>query len=161
MALLLMVWWCKEPEPCFILKTSFSIKLFWFIYLFGKFWWWSLWSFYFWHDDVIKWRHLFSALLAFFVGNSLVTGGEFPLQRSVTWSFDVFFDLRLNKRLSKQSRRRWFETPLGSLWRHCNDPSEYVGIVPILLLWQLLYLYHYMLYSAINKSLLISFEISP
>ena len=34
--------------------------------------------------------------------------------------FDVFFDLRLNKRLSKHSRRRWFETPSRSLWRHCN-----------------------------------------
>ena len=32
-----------------------------------------------------------------------------------------FFDLRLNKRLSKQSRRRWFETPLPSLWRLSND----------------------------------------
>ena len=42
------------------------------------------------------------------------------IQRPVTWSFDVFFDLRLNKRLSKQSRGRWFETPSGSLWRHCN-----------------------------------------
>ena len=29
--------------------------------------------------------------------------GEFPAQRPVTWSFDVFFDMRLNKRLSKQS----------------------------------------------------------
>ena len=28
--------------------------------------------------------------------------GEFPTQRPVTRSFDVFFDLRLNKRLSKQ-----------------------------------------------------------
>ena len=34
--------------------------------------------------------------------------------------FDVFFDLRMNKRLSKQSRGWWFETLLGSLWRHCN-----------------------------------------
>ena len=33
-----------------------------------------------------------------------VTGG-FPSQRPVTRSFDVFFDLRLNKQLSKQSRR--------------------------------------------------------
>ena len=41
-------------------------------------------------------------------------------QRPVTRSFDVFFDLRLNKRLNKQSRRRWFETPWRSLWRHCN-----------------------------------------
>ena len=30
--------------------------------------------------------------------------GEFPTQRPVTRSFDVFFDLRLNKRLSKQPR---------------------------------------------------------
>ena len=52
-------------------------------------------------------------------GNSPVTG-EFPLHRPVTRSFDVFFDLRLNKRLSKQSRRRWVETPSRSLWRHCN-----------------------------------------
>ena len=29
--------------------------------------------------------------------------------------------LHLNKRLSKPSRRRWFETPWLSLWRHCND----------------------------------------
>ena len=28
---------------------------------------------------------------------------EFPAQRPVTRSFDVFFDLRLNKRLSKQA----------------------------------------------------------
>ena len=62
----------------------------------------------------------FSALLAICAGNSPVTG-EFPPQRPVTRSFDVFFDLRLNKRLSKQSRRRWFETPSHPLWRHCND----------------------------------------
>ena len=34
----------------------------------------------------------------------------------VAGSFDVFFDLRPNKRLSKQSRRRWFEAPSRSLW---------------------------------------------
>ena len=60
----------------------------------------------------------FSASLALCAGNSPVTG-EFPTQRPVTRSFDVFFDLRLTKQLSKQSRRRWFETPLCSLWRHC------------------------------------------
>ena len=43
----------------------------------------------------------FSALLAICAGNSPVTG-EFPAQRPVTQIFDVFFDLRLNKRLSKQ-----------------------------------------------------------
>ena len=30
-------------------------------------------------------------------------------------------DLHLNKRLSKQTRPRWFDTPSRSLWRHCND----------------------------------------
>ena len=52
-----------------------------------------------------------------------VTGplcGEFTTQRPVTRSFDVFFDLRLNKRLSKQPWGWWFETPSLSLWRHCN-----------------------------------------
>ena len=42
-----------------------------------------------------------------------------PSQRPVTRGFDVFFDQRLNKRLSRQSRRRWFETPSRSSWRHC------------------------------------------
>ena len=37
----------------------------------------------------------FSALLAICAGNSPVSG-EFPAQRPVTRSFDVFFDLRLN-----------------------------------------------------------------
>ena len=66
------------------------------------------------------WRHqmeTFSALLALCAGNSPVNG-EFPSQRPVTRSFDVFFDLRL-KRLSKQSRRLWFETPSHLSWRHC------------------------------------------
>ena len=62
----------------------------------------------------------FSALQALCVGNSPVTG-ELPSQRQVTWSSGVSFDLRLNKRLSKQSWGWWFETPSRSLWRHCND----------------------------------------
>ena len=46
--------------------------------------------------------------------------GEFPAQRPVTWSFDVFFDLRPDKRLSKQPWGWWFETPSWSLWSQCN-----------------------------------------
>ena len=56
------------------------------------------------------WRHqmeTFSALLAICAGNSPVPG-EFPTQRPVTRSFDVFFDLRPNKRLSKQWWGWWF-----------------------------------------------------
>ena len=58
----------------------------------------------------------FSALLALYVGNSPVPGEH--KGHAVTWSFDVFFDLRLNKRLSKLSWGWWFETPLRSWWRH-------------------------------------------
>ena len=61
----------------------------------------------------------FSSLLALCAGNSSVTG-EFPVQRPVTHSFDVFFDQRPNKLLSKQSWGWWFETPSRPLWRHCN-----------------------------------------
>ena len=64
-----------------------------------------------------SWNGSFSALLAICAGNSPVPG-EFPAQRPVTRSFDVFFDLRLNKRLSKQWWGWWFETPSCSLWRH-------------------------------------------
>ena len=64
----------------------------------------------------------FSALLALCARNSPVTG-EFPTPRPVTRSFDVFFGLRLNKRLSKQSWGWWFETTSRSLWRHCNGSS--------------------------------------
>ena len=73
----------------------------------------------------------FSVLLAICAGNSPVPG-EFLAQRPVTQNFDVFFDLRLNKRLSKQSWGWWFETLSRRLWRHCNDksspwPWEYYG----------------------------------
>ena len=95
------------------------------------------WSFHF-HLSLIhlSWgRHqmeTFSALLAFCAGNSPIPG-EFPAQRPVTRSFDVFFDLCLNKRLSKQYRHRWFETPSCSLWRHGNAFIYYcrmaVGVI--------------------------------
>ena len=70
--------------------------------------------------DLSWWHHqmeTFSVLLAICAGNSPVTG-EFtghrgiPARRPVTRSFEVFFDLRLNKCLSKQSGGWWFETPL-------------------------------------------------
>ena len=51
---------------------------------------------------------------------------EFPAQRPVTRSLGVFFDLRLNKRLSKQPWGWWFETPLCSLWRQCNEYWSFV-----------------------------------
>ena len=79
------------------------------------------------HDDVIKWKH-FSPHCP--LCEESICHGEFPSQRPVTREFDVFFDLRMNKWLSKPSRRRWCETPWRSLWRHCNVD-----------IWQLLSLY--------------------
>ena len=59
---------------------------------------------------------IFSASRALCAGKSPLAG-EFPSQRLVTWSFDVFFDLRLSKCLSTQWRRRWLEMPSRLLWR--------------------------------------------
>ena len=69
------------------------------------------------------WRHqmeTFSALVVICAGKSPVPG-EFLAQRPVTRSFNVFFDLRLNKRLSTQSWGWWFETLWCPLWRHRNE----------------------------------------
>ena len=65
----------------------------------------------------------FSALLAIWEGNSPVPGA-FPTQRPVTWSFDVFFGVRLNKRLSNQWWGWWFETLSRPLWRHRNERKQ-------------------------------------
>ena len=66
------------------------------------------------HDDVIKWRH-FPRCWPFVRG----------IQRSPVNSPDKdqwrgTLICALNKRLSKQWWRWWFETPSRSLWRHCN-----------------------------------------
>ena len=72
------------------------------------------------HDDAIKWKH-FPRYWPFVGGihRSLVPG-EFPTQRPLTRSFDIFFGLHLKKRLSKQSWGWWFETLSRPLWRHRN-----------------------------------------
>ena len=75
-----------------------------------------------------------SALLAICAGNSPIPG-EFPAHRPVTRSFGIFFDLRLNKQLSKQSRVWWFET----LSRY--DVTVKMGLYPLRALLDLLYGY--------------------
>ena len=62
------------------------------------------------------------ALLAICAGKSPAPG-EFRAQRPVTRSFDVFFDLRLNKRLSKQWWGWWFETLSRPVWCQVNSPA--------------------------------------
>ena len=48
------------------------------------------------HDDIVKWKH-------------------FSRYWAVTRSFDVFFDLRLKKRLSKQRWSWWCKTVMGKV----------------------------------------------
>ena len=96
-------WWLCCPP----IKKQFGKLL-----LICSFWWPTKMSF---KVQNAWWRHemeAFSALLALCVGNSPVTG-EFPSQRPVTRSFDVFFELCRNIRLSKQSKRRWLEAPFA------------------------------------------------
>ena len=63
------------------------------------------------YDDVIKWKYF---------------PRYWPLRgkltdQPVTRSFDVFFDVHLIKRLSKQSWGWWIEKPSCPLWRHFNS----------------------------------------
>ena len=91
-----------------------------------------------WYGVFSLWRHQMENI--FRVTGPLCgefTGpGEFPTQRPVTRSFDVFFDLCLNKRLSKQSWGWWFETQSWSLWRHSNVwVQSLTNVLLLLYLW--------------------------
>ena len=68
------------------------------------------------HDDVIKWKH-FPRNWPFVRG---IHRSPVNSPHKGQWRFDVFFDLCLNKRLSKQSWGWWFEMPSWLLWRQCN-----------------------------------------
>ena len=79
-----------------------------------------------WWTNGSWWHHqmeIFSALMAICAGNSPVTA-EFLAQRAVMRSSDVFFDLRLNQQLNKQTCGLWFETPSRPLWPHCNGDGQ-------------------------------------
>ena len=69
-----------------------------------------------------RWRHqmeTFSTLLDLCAGN--FTGHKWiPLTKTSEAELWCFLWSATEQRLSKQSRRRWFETPSRSLWRHCN-----------------------------------------
>ena len=84
--------------------------------------------------DPTWWRHqmeTFSRYWPFMRGihrSPVPVPGEFPTQRPVMRSFDVYFDLRPNKRLSEQWWGWWFETQSCSLWRHCNDQGQTTNV---------------------------------
>ena len=111
--------------------------------------------------DDTWWRHqmeTLSALLAVCAGNSPVLG-VFTAQRPVTRSFDVFFDLRLNKRLSKQSWGWWFETLSRQFWRHCNDFETYFDDIYFALGLEIINVFFY--HRLFNSVIIIETENSP
>ena len=81
------------------------------------------------------WRHQMETFLCYW---PFVRGIHRSPVNSPTKASDadvwISFDLHLNKRLSKQSRGRWFETPSCSLWRHRNGCYELAKWKVILLL---------------------------
>ena len=83
------------------------------------------------HDDVIRWKH-FSRYWPFVRGIhwSLVNSPH-KGQWHGAWMF--FFNLHLNKRLSKQLWGWWFEMPSRSLWCHCNGVKRLVISLIILI----------------------------
>ena len=104
-----MSWHRKYKWAMFVSKVSYNTRLLLLCILV------ILWNF---HDDVIQWKH-FPRCWPF-------ARGIFPTQRPVTQSFDVFFDLHLNIRLSKQSWNWWFRTQSRLLWRHCNGITVFL-----------------------------------
>ena len=84
-----------------------------------------------WHDDVIKWKHFLRSICA---GNSPATG-EFPAQRPVTRSFDVFFDLCLinvwvnNGEAGDLRRHRaHYDVTVMSSWGSSKDKGREITI---------------------------------
>ena len=91
-----------------------------------------------WRDDLLKWwcfwaviaikqcvhgptheNVLIFILISFMINHiNTHTTNMYEHGNAELW---CFFDLRLNKRLSRQSWNWWFETPSRTLWRHCNE----------------------------------------
>ena len=70
------------------------------------------------HDDVIKWKCV--PCYWPFVWDSIVHR-LILLTKTCDAELWFFFNLCLNKRLGKQSKCQWFETPSRLSWRQCNE----------------------------------------
>ena len=70
------------------------------------------------------WRHqmeTFSALLELCMVNPSDTGGFSHPNKANDAEVSCFYDVQLNKRMSKQLGCWWFETPWRSSWGHCSE----------------------------------------
>ena len=75
------------------------------------------------HNEVIKWKHVprYWPLVKGIGRSPVDSPRDSPHKGQWRRTLRFFFDVRQNKRLNNQSRRRWFETPSCWSWRHCND----------------------------------------
>ena len=73
-----------------------------------------------WYYPSMFWLHSMSIDIQDKIRMTSSNGNIFRVTGHLCGEFDVFVDLRLNKRLSKQSWGWWFETLSRPLWRHCN-----------------------------------------
>ena len=81
----------------------------------------------------------FSTLLSLCAGNSPATVNS-PHRGQWRGTLMFFFDLRRNKRLSKQPWGWWFKTPSWSLWRQCNEQNVLLTLTSMCLY---IYIYAY------------------
>ena len=114
---------------------------------------WYVWEHRISQTHVSWWRHqmeTFSALLAICAG--IHRSRWFRHTKTSDAELWCFFDVRLNKRLSKQSWGWWFETTSHSLWRLCNvyfllDNEEFLEVLyytwraPQMILWRCKFAY--------------------
>ena len=77
----------------------------------------NTWLVFSYHDDVIKWKH-FPRYWPFVRG--IHRSRWIPRTKASDAELWCFLWSTLNNRLSEQPWGWWFETPLWSLWRHCN-----------------------------------------
>ena len=70
------------------------------------------------YDDVIKWKHF----PRYWPYVRIIHQSSVNSPHKCQWcgALMLFFYLRLNKRLSRQSCGWWFKTPSRLLYRHCN-----------------------------------------
>ena len=122
--------WQTRPSRCSPSDTNWHYAM-WLCHTLAQHgWYWSS------AESIGKIRAIF-----WYIMESLKGVGE--LQGPVTRSFDVFLELRPNKRLGKQWWGWWFETPSRPLWRHCNV-SHY----------NLRHLMHLVMFNALKRVLL-------
>ena len=94
------------------------------------------------HDDITKWKH-FPRYWPFVWG---IHRSPVNSPHKSQWHGALMFSLIYAWTLGKQSRRRWFETPSRSFWRHRSGLSQYDGISNVKIAW-VIYRFSFLAYG--------------